>query len=166
VDFNLSQRIDAEAGAVAAAFVDPAYYVELATLPKLGTPEVLALEHDGEKAHLEVRYRFTGDLSAAVRAVVDPEKLTWVEVSDHDLVARRMSFVLKPDNYADRLSCRGRMRLDSADDHSGTTVRRTQGELKVRALLVAGQVERAIVSGLREHLEAEAALLASWTAAH
>jgi hypothetical protein len=77
-----------------------------------------------------------------------------------------MSFVLKPDNYADRFSCRGRMRLDPADDDAGATVRRTQGELKVRALLVAGQVERAILSGLREHLEAEAGLLATWAADH
>ena len=165
MDFELSQRIDAEAAAIASAFVDRDYYVELARLPKLGKPEVLALQHDGTNAHLEVRYRFTGDLSAAARAVLDPAKLTWVEVSDHDLVAHRISFVLKPDNYADRFSCRGRSRLDPADEDAGVTVRRTQGQLKVRAPLVAGQVERAIVSGLSEHLEAEAQLLASWLAA-
>jgi hypothetical protein len=35
-------------------------------------------------------------------------------------------------------------------------VRTVRGRLRVRALVVGGAVERAIVSGLREYLEAEA----------
>ena len=164
MQFDLTQRIEAATELVAAAFVDPDYYAELATLPKLGAPEVLTIDGTGDRARLEIRYRFAGDLSPAARAVLDPGKLTWVEVSDHDLQAFRFSFVLKPDHYADRFSCRGRSRLDAPGDDTGATLRRTQGELKVRAPLVGGQVERAIVSGLQEHLEAEAKLLSSWLA--
>ena len=38
---------------------------------------------------------------------------------------------------------------------AGGTVRTIDGELKVKALLVAGTVERAIVAGLQEHLDEE-----------
>jgi hypothetical protein len=150
--FELEQRIAGAPGAVAAAFADPRYYETLGELPKLGTPEVVAHRIDGDVVSLEIRYRFTGDLSSAVKAVIDPRKLTWVERSTHDLAARQTTFELRPDHYPDRLKCNGSYRLDPAGDG---TVRYLAGDLKVRAPLVAGAVEGAIVSGLREHLEAE-----------
>jgi hypothetical protein len=54
-----------------------------------------------------------------------------------------------PDHYADRFRCSGSYRFESAD---GSCRRRGEGELRVNALLVAGAVEGAIVSGLKEHL--------------
>jgi len=41
-------------------------------------------------------------------------------------------------------------------------VRRVEGDLAVSVPLVGRRVERAIVSGLEDHLQAEADLLASW----
>lgn len=157
--FELSQHIAAPPDAVAEAFTDPDYYDALAGLPKLGAPEVLAMSAEDDLVRVEVRYRFAGDLSPAARAVLDPARLTWVEISDHDLARRRSTFVLKPDHYADRFSCRGRTRVDADPNDPSASVRRMQGEMKVRAPLVAGQVERAIVSGLEEHFAAEAKLL-------
>jgi hypothetical protein len=153
VHFELEQRIAGAPGEVAAAFADPRYYETLGELPKLGTPEVVSHRVDGDVVSLEVRYRFTGDLNSAVKAVIDPRKLTWVERSTHDLAARQVTFELVPDHYPDRLKARGGYRFDQAGDG---TVRYASGDLKVRAPLVAGAVESAIVSGLREHLEAEA----------
>lgn len=150
--FELQQRINGTPAAVAAAFADPRYYETLGELPKLGTPEVVAHRVDGDVVSLEVRYRFTGDLNSAVKAVIDPRKLTWVERSTHDLAARQVTFELLPDHYPDRLKARGGYRFDPAGDG---TVRYAAGDLKVRAPLVASAVEGAIVSGLREHLEAE-----------
>lgn len=159
--FELTQRFAAPVADVADAFCDPGFYELLADSPKLGRPEVLGREADagGERVTMRVRYRFTGDLSSAARAVLDPSKLTWVEEAVHDLVANRVSFVLHPDHYADRFRCSGRYSLVAADDDPNATVRHTEGEVKVKAPFVAGAVERAIVSGLREHLDDEVALL-------
>ena len=57
-----------------------------------------------------------------------------------------------PDHYADRFTCAGSYRFDAVP---GGSRRRGQGDLRVRAFLVAGAVEGAIVSGLREHLADE-----------
>jgi hypothetical protein len=63
---------------------------------------------------------------------------------------------LVPDHYADRLQSSGSCSIEPAGDGCLRTV---TGRLKVRALVVGGAVERAIVSGLREHLAAEVAVV-------
>lgn len=162
----MQQRFAAPAADVADAFCDPGFYALLAESPKLGRPELLDRRADGDHVHLRVRYRFTGELSSAARAVLDPDKLTWVEHADHDLAARTVSFHLEPDHYGDRFSCRGRYWFEADGAEEASTVRTAEGEVKVRALLVAGAVERAIVSGLEEHLDDEVELLEGWLAAN
>jgi hypothetical protein len=160
VRFELRQRIAAPVADVADALCDPSYYVALGRAPKLGVPEVLGREANGDEVVMRIRYRFSGTLSSAAKAVLDPEKLTWVEESHHDLAARTVRFELHPDHYGDRFSCRGSYRLvaDPADD--AATIRTAEGDVKVRAPLVGSSVEKALVSGLREHLEAEADIVA------
>ena len=121
--------------------------------------EVAALS-DG-RVTLRIRYRFIGDLSPAVTAVVDPARLTWVEESVHDLDGLSVAVTLRPDHYADRLRCTGTYRYRSRGDRAE---RRISGELRVKALLVAGAVERAIISGLEEHLAAEVAAVERYLA--
>lgn len=150
--FDREQRFDAPLDEVAAAFAGEELYAAFKDLPKLGPPDVLERAADGDRVRLRLRYRFIGDLSPAVTAVVDPKKLTWIEESDHDLSARTVAVTLVPDHYADRLRCTGRYRYVAEGD---ATVRYVEGDLKVRALLVAGAVEKAIISGLGEHLDAE-----------
>ncbi|MEO7555582.1 MAG: DUF2505 family protein [Acidimicrobiales bacterium] len=154
--FQFEQRIGGSPDAVAAAFADPAYYASLGELPKLGGAEVLRHGLEGDVVTLEIRYRFTGDLSSAVRAVIDPAKLTWVEHSTHDLATLQVHYELRPDHYHDRLQCQGGYRFQADGE---ATLRRDEGDLKVRVALVGSRVEGAIVSGLREHLAAEAALV-------
>lgn len=151
--FDLTQTIAAPVDEVARAYASVELYEHLGGTDKLGPPAVLDRREQGDVVTLRIRYRFVADLSPAVTAVVDPQKLTWVEESVHDLGARTVQVTLHPDHYADRLRCSGTYRYTPTGD---STVRRVDGDLKVKALLVGGQVERAMVSGLREHLEAEA----------
>ena len=160
--FELVQRFAAAPDDVARAFADPGLYAALAELPKLGAPELLDCTVDGDVAHLRVRYRFTGDLSSAVKAVIDPAKLTWIDDSKHDLARRTVTFTMLPDHYADRFRAGGSYRFDAAPGDSGSTIRTTTGDIKVKALLVGGAVERAIVSGLGEHQQAEIAIVERW----
>ncbi len=153
--FEILQRYESDAEAVTAAYADPDLYPTLVGLPKLGGIEVLDHRETGSTARLRIRFAFTGHLPAAVTAVVDPTRLTWVQETDHDLDTGSTSFRLRPDHYADRLQASGKFLVSSAADGEGST-RTVTGDLKVRALLVGGKVEEAIISGLREYLEAEA----------
>jgi len=147
--FSIEQRFAADVDAVARAYADPDLYTALVGLPKLSEPEVVGHEVDGDTVMLQVRYRFGGELSAAARAVIDPARLTWVERSTHDLADHSTTFTMVPDHYGDRFRCHGSYRFDAVD---GGCRRRGEGDLRVKALLVGGAVEGAIVSGLQEHL--------------
>ncbi len=157
--FRLEQRFSAAIDDVEGAFVDPALLVELATLPELGRPELVEHVDTGHSVSQQVRYTFTGQLSPAVTSVVDPKRLTWVEHSELDRGTHRSVFRIAPDHYPDRLSCSGTVVLESVD---GGTRRTIEGDLRVRFPLVGSKVERAIVSGLRDHASAEARVVQAW----
>lgn len=159
--FRIEQRIDHPLGDVEAALLDPAFLTELARLPRLGGIELLDQSRQGEVVRRQVRYAFAGDLPGAVTAVVDPARLTWVEDATIDLATHVTEFVIRPDHYADRLRSRGTFTLEEEGDG---TLRVAEGELKVSFPLVGGRVERAIVSGMREHAEVEAGALDRWIA--
>jgi hypothetical protein len=156
--FRTEQRYPAPVDEVLALYTDPDFYPTLVGLPKISTPEVVDCERSGDTVRLRLRQRYTGDLPSAALKIIDPTKLSWVEQLEFDLRRGAATTVLLPDNYADRFSCSGRYRFSS---DGGETTRELSGEVKVRVLLVGGKVEGALVSGLREHGEAEAALVAS-----
>ena len=79
---------------------------------------------------------FSGQLSSAVTAVVDPSKLTWVDDATFVLAARGARHEILPDHYADRLSS---SYDDVLHDDAGSTRRVLTGQLKVRAPLVGGR---------------------------
>jgi hypothetical protein len=147
--FRIEQRFAADVDAVARAYTDPDLYAALDGLPKLSRPEVVRREADGDTVEIDVRYHFGGELSSAARAIIDPARLTWVERSVHDLAARTVWFTMVADHYADRFKCSGSYRFEAME---GGCRRSGEGDLRVKALLVAGAVEGAIVSGLKEHL--------------
>lgn len=157
--FEIEQLITGPVHAVARAYSEARFYELLGGLPKLGRPEVLDRREDGAVVHLAVRYRFTGDLSPAVTKFVDPDRLSWVEESVHDLERHTVAFTTKPDHYADRLQFDGSSRFEPGGD--GKTRRVAEGDVVVRLPLLLGGgrtgrvVEEAIVAGIREHLAAE-----------
>ncbi|MBW3614991.1 MAG: DUF2505 domain-containing protein [Actinobacteria bacterium] len=157
--FQIVQSFDGPLDQVEDALVDPAFLERLGELPKLGRPELMSRVVEGPLVHQEVRYRFTGELSAAVRKVVDPQRLTWVEKSSLDRRAHRSTWHIVSDHYKHLLRCSGTFELHEA---GGATRRTTQGEIKVSVPFVGGKVEAAIVSGLREHAQMEERVMAGW----
>ncbi|MGH9301016.1 MAG: DUF2505 family protein [Acidimicrobiales bacterium] len=159
--FRLDQLFEARLDSVQSALVDPDFLASLAELPNLGRPELVSQSWSGTELHQKVRHRFSGHLSAVVTAVVDPNRLTWVEESVLDAETHRTRFRILPDHYPDRLSCSGTFSLSPGADRD-TTERITEGSIKVSFPLVGGRVEEAIVSGLRDHARLEVAAVGAW----
>ncbi len=160
--FDVTQTIPAPVDEVVAAYASAELYEVLTESERLSAPEVVDRTEEGGIVVLRIRYRYIAEMSAAVTAVVDPARLTWVEETRHDLAARTIDVRMLPDHYADRLSATGTARCRANGD---ATVRRIEGDLKVRALLVGGAVEKAIVAGLEEHLAQEAPQVAAYLSA-
>ena len=158
--FHLEQPLPAAPDAAIDVFTDPAFLASLAELPRLGRPEVLEQRTSGETVHQRVRYRFTGALSPKVTRVLDPNRLVWVEETAYDRRALQATFRILPDHYGDRLRAGGTYRFLSGGSASCTRV--VDGSLDVRFPLVGKAVERAIVSGLEDHMGDEAALVTRW----
>ena len=162
VRFEVEQRFRASVEDVEAAFLDADLLARLDGLPSLGRPELLDQSDDGDIVRQRVRYRFTGRLSAAVTAVVDPSRLTWVQESRHDRRTHRADIDILPDHYPDRLRCTGTISLRALDAAGGGCVRLTEGDIEVRFPVVGPRVERAIVSGMQKHAHAEVAIVEQW----
>ena len=89
-------------------------------------------------------------------AALDPAKLTWVDEHRYDIGRRRATFTIEADHYDERFEGVGREQFLPVSEGTAWHV---EVELKVRWPVVGGLVEKAIASGLRETLAAEAALL-------
>jgi hypothetical protein len=150
--FEITQEFPVPAGAVQEAYLDPEFLEVLGRLPRLGEPELIEVREEAGRVHRQIRYRFAGELNSAVKAVIDPARLTWVERSTTDPATRETRWEIHPDHYADKLSSHGVFRIEASGDGSRRTA---SGEVKVRVMLVGGKVEGAIVSGMREHAELE-----------
>jgi hypothetical protein len=159
VRFSIDQAVAVAPEVAIAAYANPAFYRDRPPGGDIAILEVTDHEDSGPRARIDVRYRFTGSVSAAVRAIIDPAKMSWVTRTDIDKEARRTSFRVLPDHYPDRLECSGSFRFAPGAAGAGSTALTVEGDLKVRAFLVGRTAEQLIVSGLRAYLVAEAATL-------
>lgn len=159
--FALDQDLPGTVEEVLDVLADPGFVPELGALPKVGPPELLEHRVGDGTLHERVRYRFTGALSPAVTRVLDPSRLVWVQETTYDLEGGTASFRILPEHYANRLRCSGRYRFTARPDGCRRSI---EGDLTVSYPLVGRAVERAILSGLEEHLGAEADLIARWLA--
>jgi hypothetical protein len=164
VKFSIGQNVAVAPDAAVAAYANPAFYENRAPSGDISLVEVVSHEDKGTQARLEVRYQFTGSVSSAVRAVIDPAKMSWVTRTDIDKAQRRTSFTVLPDYYPDRLDCNGTFTFTEAASGPGGTVVTIAGDLRVHVFLVGRTVEQIIVTGLRNYLEAEISTLPGFTA--
>jgi hypothetical protein len=165
VKFSIGQNVAVAPEAAVAAYGNPAFYEDRAPSGDISLVEVVSHENTGTTARIEVRYQFTGSVSSAVRAVVDPAKLSWVTRTEIHQKERRTTFVVLPDHYPDRLDCHGTLVFTEGATGPGSTVVTIAGDLKVHVFLVGRTVEQLIVSGLRTYMAAEVSMLPDFTAA-
>jgi hypothetical protein len=125
-------------------------------MPNIKAPELLAMEEDGDLVHLRFRYAFSGDLPSAARRVLDPARMTWIHQETIHRTEHRSEFEMIPEYYKDKMICSGGYLLE---EKGSDTNQRLEGDLVIRYPIVGRLVEKAILSGLRQHLAQEARLL-------
>ncbi|HAM03871.1 MAG TPA: hypothetical protein DCQ30_16845 [Acidimicrobiaceae bacterium] len=157
--FSVTQPLEVSRKEAERAMVDPDFYASLGAMDNIGTPEVLSIKKEKGAVRLSVRYHFTGHLARPARAVLDPEKMTWVIESVMQFDQHRAEFRMLPDHYADRLECSGEYRFE---EDGRRAVQVIEGDLRAHVPIVAGAVERAILMGLRQHMTEQAKLLGKW----
>jgi hypothetical protein len=162
VKFAIRQAVGVPPGRAMAAYGSPTFYEGRPSRDDIAVREVVRHEATTDRTVLEVRFAFTGSLSPAVRAVVDPAKMSWVTRTEILPTEGRSSWVVLPDHYPDRLRASGSYRFEEGDGGPGTCVVEVEGELKVRVPLVGKQVEKVIVNDLRAYIADEVTGIAGW----
>lgn len=155
--FRVAVRIDVPRARAEQAFVDPDFYRALGEMPNIRAPEVLEVEPGDEVTRMRIRYVFDGHLPPAARRVLDPEKITWVDESTVHHGRHLTEFRMVPDHYANRMTCEGTYRFDELGPDSTEQV--LEGDLIIHYPIVGRLVEKAILMGMRQHLQEEARLL-------
>jgi len=164
VKISIDQNVAVSPEVALAAYGNPAFYEGREPRDNISVIEVVSHEKTASGVLIQVRFNFSGNVSSAVRAVIDPKKMSWVTRTAVLTNERRTKFEVLPDHYPDRLTCSGGFRFAEGAGGPDTTVIKVEGDLKVRVLLVGGTVERVIVSGLRSYLGAEVAGLPEFAA--
>jgi Protein of unknown function (DUF2505) len=154
---SLDQPIGASAEAAQAAFVDPAFYQSLGELAGISAPEVRSFSQNQDHAHLVIGYRFAGQLNGPAKRILDPDKITWSQVTDVDLTARRSEVRMVPDNYQNLLSFSAwyELRSEGAD----RCCQHFEGDLRVRMPILGPLAERALGGSIRQNIAETAHLV-------
>jgi Protein of unknown function (DUF2505) len=162
VKFAVRQVVAVPPARAMAAYGSPAFYEGRPGRDDIEVREVVRHDATADRVLLEVRFAFTGSLSAAVRAVVDPAKLSWVTRTEILPGESRSTWVVLPDHYPDRLRAAGSYRFGEGANGAGSTEIEVEGDVSVRVPLAGRSVERVIVSDLRAYIADEVAGIADW----
>jgi hypothetical protein len=164
VRFSIDQRVAVAPAVAVAAYGNPAFYEARVPGGDISLVGVVSHEASDSLVRIDIRYKFTGSVSSAVRAILDPAKMSWVTRTEIYLDQRRSSFTVLPDYYPDRLSCEGTFGFIEGETGPDSTVITIEGDLKVHVFLVSRSVEQIIVNGLRTYLAAEMSTLPAFAA--
>jgi hypothetical protein len=162
VKFSIRQTVAVPPARAMAAYGSPSFYQGRPPRDDIAVREVVGHEAAGDRILLEVRFAFTGAVSPAVRAAVDPAKMSWITQTEVLLAEGRSSWVVLPDHYPDRLSASGTYRFEEGDAGPGTCEVEVEGDLKVRVPIVGRSVEKVIIGGLQAYIADEVAGIAAW----
>lgn len=153
--FTAEHRFDGSVEAVIAVLGDPEFHRAL-PLPDLAPPEVLVADDDGTKVRLSLRYAYTGSVDPMVKRFIGVGDLTWRQELELDRSTGKGILRFAADADPQKLSGRADLVFEATD---GGSRRQVSGELKVSIPVVGGMAERAIVPGIKERLDLEAAAL-------
>jgi hypothetical protein len=157
VRIAIRQTVSVPQARAIAAYGSPAFYTGRPVRDDIAALEVVRHDDDGERVLIEVRFAFKGTVSPAVRAVIDPAKMSWITRTEVRSAEARSDWVVLPDHYPDRLKANGSYRFEPGDQGPTSTIVTVEGDLKVQVPIVGRSVERVIVSDLARYIQDEVA---------
>jgi hypothetical protein len=167
VRFSVRQPVGQPPETVLGLLVDADFYPKLGELGAISPPIVrrrtVVPDAAGGRGRVEldVEYRFAGTLSGPARAILDPATLSWVDHTVVDLARGQAEFRMEAihPRFAHIFRSHGtwQVEVDTADPARSALV--MEGEVEVGVPIVGPVVERAMVTGLHEHLALMARLL-------
>ncbi len=160
---SLDQPIAVSAEEAQAAYLDPAFYTSLGELSGISAPEVRSFSQTPDHGRIELGYRFSGQLSGPATKILDTNKLTWSQVTDVDLAARRSEVRMVPDNYQGLLSFAGWYDLRTVSDHECS--QHFEGDLIIHLPILGPLAERALGGSIRQNMAETAHLIERYVAA-
>jgi hypothetical protein len=163
VRFTVDQNVEVSPDVAVAAYGSPSFYEGRAPQDNISVIEVVRHQDTGAQVLIEVRFKFSGGVSSAVRAVIDPNKMSWVTKTTIHVAERRTKFEVLPDHYPGRLQCSGTFRFHEGHVGPDSAIIKIEGDLKVKVPFVGGTVEKVIVNGLRTYIAHEAAGLTDFS---
>ncbi|HOT79634.1 MAG TPA: hypothetical protein PKY13_06575, partial [Microthrixaceae bacterium] len=116
--FDVKQQFDADAAAVIGCYSSSEMYEQLPEFGKISRPDLLERTASGDTVKIRLRYKFTADLPTAALAIIDPDRLTWVEETTYDLAGLTSRLKLLPDHYASKLEASASARFVDRGDGS------------------------------------------------
>lgn len=154
---NAEQHYEATLANVYTAYASTDNYMRMTDLTRVAPVEALSQEDDGSVAVLVMRFKFIAPLSSAVTAVIDPDKITWVQTHTIDRSSGTELIAFAPDHYEKMLDFKGG-HAKYEEVSPGRTRRTLQGTFGIKGIpfFVRGAVEGAIASGLEEYYGEEA----------
>jgi Protein of unknown function (DUF2505) len=155
MNFSIDQGVAVSPEVAMAAYGNPDFYDGREPRDNISVLEVVSHEDTGSRVLIQVRFKFTGSVSGAVRRIIDPAKMSWITKTEILVDEQRSSFEVLPDNYPDRLTCTGNYHFKEGPDGPTSAVVNVEGHLKVHVPFVGGTVERVIVKGLQSYIDAE-----------
>ncbi len=93
---------------------------------------------------------------------IDPDKITWSQITDVDLATRRSQVEMVPDNYKGLFSFTGWYELRATGDNE--CAQHFEGDLVIHLPIVGPLAERAIAGSIRENIAATAHLIERYVA--
>jgi hypothetical protein len=156
--FKVTHTFSATVQAVEAGTTDPAFYQQL-QLPDVAAIEVQERRVDDTATTLRVRFVYGGQLDSIARRVVGSQQLSWIQTIAVDTERHGGGLDAVAESRPDRLTAKATFTLVADGER---TVRRLEGDLRVRFPVVGGRAEQRIVPGLLRRLDLEAAALDEW----
>jgi hypothetical protein len=156
VKFAITQTFELPSDAVIEAYRLERTWHSFRGLPFVGDANLCDFVA-GDPTHIETRYHVSVNVAPAARRFIDPDKLSFIEVSR---LASDGSgtFEIVPDHYGALIRSSGITRVEPIDD--ATCIRLMEGvvdvSLGLAGMLFERPVEEAVVRGLRDALFAQA----------
>lgn len=139
---------------------DPDMEKELLKLPNLATRELIKEVDKNGRLHREVRYIANGFIPLAIRHVIKPKMLTWMEISTFDKKKHLTEWHIEPFYFKDVIDCRGNYACHP-DGKNGCR-REIHGQLNISIPVIGNIAENYIITELKKNFEKEYELTTSF----